>query len=114
MLGGSVDRVVQARRGRPGKPKHPEPRAGKSAVRRIVVARGDRPDLRETIPQGRQPKKTFPMKTLRSFLSDERGLETVEYAVIGGLIVVALITIIGLLSDSIVAKFTQLNDAISG
>ncbi len=52
------------------------------------------------------------MKKLQSFLSDERGLETVEYAVIGGLLVVALVLTIGFLSDAVIVKFEELTAAV--
>jgi Flp pilus assembly pilin Flp len=32
------------------------------------------------------------MKTLNRFVADERGLETIEYAIVAGLIVVGVIT----------------------
>ena len=53
------------------------------------------------------------MKSLKSFLSDEKGLETVEYAIIAGLIVVALIAIITAIGDKVKNKFQSLNSALT-
>lgn len=52
------------------------------------------------------------MKTLRSFLSDERGLETVEYAIIAGLIVVGVIAVIATIGDEVKEKFDALLAAL--
>lgn len=52
------------------------------------------------------------MKTLRKFLKDEHGTETVEWAIIIGLIAVASITTIGLIGTWVSAKFTQLNTGL--
>jgi len=49
---------------------------------------------------------------LKSFLSDEKGLETVEYAIIAGLIVVALITLISTIGSKVYNKFNNLNSAL--
>ena len=49
---------------------------------------------------------------LKSFLSDEKGLETVEYAIIAGLIVVALIAVITAIGTKVKAKFDNLNSAL--
>jgi len=50
---------------------------------------GDAPP-RSSIPSGREPKpitrEKTEMKTIKSFLKDESGMETLEYAVIAGLI----------------------------
>jgi Flp pilus assembly pilin Flp len=51
------------------------------------------------------------MKTLVSFLKDERGMETVEWAVLAALIVVGLVAMIGLLGGNVLNKFTALKDA---
>ncbi|MHC4988496.1 MAG: Flp family type IVb pilin [Planctomycetota bacterium] len=48
------------------------------------------------------------MNTLKRFIKDERGLETVEWAVIAALIVTGLIAVIGTLGDNVIAKFTDL------
>jgi Flp pilus assembly pilin Flp len=44
-------------------------------------------------------------KTLKRFVSDEQGLELVEYAVMTALIVAALVTAITLLSGAIETRF---------
>ena len=52
------------------------------------------------------------MKSFKRFLSDEQGLETVEYAIIAGLIVVALIAIITSIGGKVKARFQSLDDAL--
>ena len=52
------------------------------------------------------------MEKFWKFIKDEDGLETVEYAVMGGLIIVALITAITLLSGNITAGFNRLATTI--
>lgn len=49
---------------------------------------------------------------LKRFLKDERGLETVEWAVIAALIVAGLIGVISTLGDKVEGKFTQLSEAV--
>ena len=46
--------------------------------------------------------------SLKSFVSDERGLETVEYAIIVGLIVAGLVTVIATIGDWVKAQFDNL------
>jgi len=53
-------------------------------------------------------------KTLARFVADERGLETVEYAVMTALIVAALVTAIGLLTAAISGRFDSVRTTISG
>lgn len=48
----------------------------------------------------------------KSFVKDERGLETVEYAIIAGLIVVGTIVTIASIGTWVSAKFTQLLAAL--
>ena len=48
---------------------------------------------------------------LGAFLKDQRGLETVEWAVLAALIVATLVTVVGGLGANVVAKFTQLQTA---
>lgn len=48
------------------------------------------------------------LATLKKFFSDEKGLETVEYAIITGLIVVGVITTIGLIGTWVNQQFTDL------
>lgn len=54
------------------------------------------------------------MRTLARFFKDERGLETVEYAVMTALIVAALVTAIGLLSAAITGRFGAVQGVIEG
>jgi len=51
-------------------------------------------------------------KTFKKFWRDERGLETVEYAIITGLIVAATVTAIGILGAWVTGQFTTVNTAI--
>ena len=53
-------------------------------------------------------------KNVRRFASDDRGLETVEYAVMTALIVAALVTAIGLLTGAISGRFTSVSNTVSG
>jgi len=48
------------------------------------------------------------------FVKDEKGLETVEYAVMTALIVAALITAIGLLTAAVSGRFDAVTALISG
>jgi Flp pilus assembly pilin Flp len=52
------------------------------------------------------------MKKLMAFLKDEDGLETVEYAVMLGLIVVALVTAISALSGWVSDKFGEVSTTV--
>ena len=58
------------------------------------------------------------MTALRNFISsfvrDEKGLETVEYAVMTALIVAALVTAIGLLSAAISGRFDGVTGVVDG
>ena len=55
------------------------------------------------------------MKTVRQmaakFVSDERGMETVEWGVLAALIVAGLVTVIGTLGTNVLNKFTTLKNA---
>ena len=51
-------------------------------------------------------------RLFKKFWRDERGLETVEYAIITGLIVAATITAIGILGAWVTGQFTTVNTAI--
>lgn len=53
------------------------------------------------------------METLKRFLKDESGLETVEYAVIAGLILLATIVTIAAIGTLVNAKFVQLQTALT-
>ena len=52
------------------------------------------------------------MKTIWKFIKDEQGLETVEYAIIGGIITIAAITMIRSVGDRVVTLFTALDAAL--
>lgn len=53
------------------------------------------------------------MKTLlKKFMKDDRGLETVEYAIITGLIVAATITAIGILGAWVTTQFETVNSNV--
>ncbi|MHC4791595.1 MAG: Flp family type IVb pilin [Planctomycetota bacterium] len=51
---------------------------------------------------------------LKRFIKDERGLETVEYAIIGALITIAAIVTIGLVGTQVNVKFNDLLNALGG
>ena len=52
------------------------------------------------------------IKLMKNFWNDEQGLETVEYAIITGLIVAATVTAIGILGAWVTGKFTTVNTAL--
>jgi len=52
------------------------------------------------------------MKKLIAFFKEEDGLETPEYAVMGALIVIGLVTAVGLLRDQIITTFGDMQTAI--
>ena len=54
------------------------------------------------------------MKTLLRFLKDERGTETVEWAIVIGLIAVGAIAAAATIGAWVQDRFTTLEDAISG
>jgi len=54
------------------------------------------------------------MKALNKFVRDERGMETVEYAVMTALIVAAMVTAITLLSGAISGRFGEVQGVIDG
>jgi len=51
---------------------------------------------------------------LKRFITDESGLETVEWAVIAALIVGALLGTIALLGNAVAARFDALRNAVAG
>ena len=53
-------------------------------------------------------------KVIKRFVSDERALETLEYAVMTALIVAALVTAIGLLTGAISGQSDTVRGVISG
>jgi Flp pilus assembly pilin Flp len=54
------------------------------------------------------------MNTIKHFIKDEQGLETVEYAVMTALIVTGVVVAIWALRDAIAAKFTQVTGVVAG
>lgn len=52
-------------------------------------------------------------KQLRRFVSDEKGLETIEYAVMTALIVAALVTAITALSGAVSTRFGKVQTTVS-
>ena len=52
------------------------------------------------------------MEKIVNFFRDEDGLELSEYALMGALIVVALVTAVGLLRDEIILVFSAITSAI--
>lgn len=48
------------------------------------------------------------LENVKRFIRDEKGLETVEYAIITGLIVVAAIVLIQTVGSRVAAAFTNL------
>jgi pilus assembly protein Flp/PilA len=53
------------------------------------------------------------MKLVNAFIADEKGLETVEYAIIAGLIVVGTVTAISAIGVWVSGKFTALKTALN-
>ncbi len=53
-------------------------------------------------------------KLLQRFITDEKGLETVEYAIIAGLIVVATIATIASIGGWVNTRFLALDAGLSG
>lgn len=53
------------------------------------------------------------MSTIKRFMSNEEGLETVEYAVMTAFIVAALIGAIGLLSTAVQDRFDETSTTIN-
>ena len=54
------------------------------------------------------------MSCAKRFLSDERGLETVEYAIITGLVVAGTIGLIAAIGSWVNGQFTTLNTELGG
>ncbi|MHC4387074.1 MAG: Flp family type IVb pilin [Planctomycetota bacterium] len=54
------------------------------------------------------------MEMLKRFFKDERGLETVEYAIIAGLIVVGTIATVVSIGAWVNTKFTALDTGLAG
>jgi Flp pilus assembly pilin Flp len=58
-------------------------------------------------------KRSVMKALIKKFITDEKGLETVEYAVMTALIVAAIITAIGLLVTAISGRFTAVAGTIT-
>jgi len=54
------------------------------------------------------------MEMLKRFIKDERGLETVEYAIILGIIVAGTLTLIITLGTWVKAQFTGITGEVEG
>jgi pilus assembly protein Flp/PilA len=54
------------------------------------------------------------LQLLKRFVREEEGLETVEYAIIAGLIVVGIVTTIGQIGQWVGDKFNELNTDLQG
>lgn len=54
------------------------------------------------------------LKVIKSFVSDDSGMETVEYAVMTALIVAALVATITALSGAIQGRFDQVTGVVGG
>jgi pilus assembly protein Flp/PilA len=68
---------------------------------------------------GHRPDAAFrewDMKTLKNLMArlakDDRGGEVLEYALVGGLIVVAAIAVIGAVGTKVLARWNGLNDGL--
>ena len=55
----------------------------------------------------------FDMRALKNLLNDEKGLESVEYAVVLGLVVAATVAAISALSSAVQGKFTKMATTIN-
>ena len=53
------------------------------------------------------------MNWIKAFLTDEAGMETVEWAVLAALIVAGLVTVITTLGGNVLSAFTTLSSATS-
>jgi Flp pilus assembly pilin Flp len=54
------------------------------------------------------------MSLIKSFIRDEKGLETVEYAIIAGLIVVGTIATVAWIGSWVLGQFIGLQNDLSG
>ncbi|MEM0982674.1 MAG: Flp family type IVb pilin [Planctomycetota bacterium] len=53
-------------------------------------------------------------KLAKRFISEDEGLETIEYAVMTALIVAGLVGALGLLSTAISGRFTEVQGTVDG
>ena len=67
----------------------------------------------ETFQNRRIVMRTKIRRIVKRFVADESGLETVEYAIITGLIVAATITVIASIGAWVLATFQTLDAALS-
>jgi len=51
-------------------------------------------------------------RTIEKLIRDERGGETIEYALIMGLIIVAAIVVIGAVGTKVLARWTSTNSSL--
>lgn len=58
--------------------------------------------------------KEMDMNFIKSFLKDDQGLETVEYAVMTALIVATIVTAIGALATAIEGRFGEVEGVVDG
>jgi len=63
-------------------------------------------------PVGPAQKKRKGIWIMRNFIANEQGLETVEYAIIAGLIVVGTVAAITAIGTWVSGKFTALKTAL--
>ena len=59
-------------------------------------------------------KEDIEMEMFLKFFKDEDGLETVEYAVIGGIILVATIATVVLIGNQVSTRYNQILNALGG
>ena len=52
------------------------------------------------------------LNVCKCFAADEAGLETVEWGVVGGLIVAALVTVVTTLGKNVLTQFTNLSTEV--
>ena len=51
---------------------------------------------------------------VKRFFQDERGLETIEYAIMLALIVIGLIVVLTAIGTALVARFSEIQTALEG
>jgi Flp pilus assembly pilin Flp len=56
-------------------------------------------------------KESAMLKVAKAFVRDDRGMETVEWAILAALIVAGLVAVIGGLGTNVMNKFTALQNA---
>ena len=66
-----------------------------------------------SVPARQRKENHSTMKSIQRFLADERGLETVEYAIIAGLIVVGLIVVLASIGTKVKSKFDAIDSALT-